>query len=148
MSEVRIWGQGSNSSAHAVPVAINSSNTLSVNSYEAATMTSTAYAAVTAATTNAAVVKSSGGNLFAVVVSNPTAAAINVKLYNKATTPTVGTDVPLMTIPVAAGAHVALEYGRLGMRFGSGIGIAVTAAMGATDTTVVTAGAQVLLSYN
>ena len=148
MSEVRIWGQGSNSTGHALPVAINNSATLSVNSSEVATMASTAYAAVTAATTNAAVVKSTSGNVFAAVVSNPTAAAINVKLYNKATTPTVGTDVPLMTIPVAAGAHVALEYGRLGLRFGSGIGIAVTAAMAATDTTAVTAGAQVLLSYN
>lgn len=148
MSEVRIWGQGADSRGHALPVAIASSASLSVNASEVATLAASTYAAVTAATTNAAVVKSTSGHLFAAVISNPTAAAINVKLYNKTIAPTVGTDVPLLTIPVAAGGHVAIEYGRLGLRFWTGIGIAVTAAMAATDTTAVTAGAQVLLSFN
>ena len=78
-----------------------------------------------------------------ITVSNITAATIFVKLYSKATAPTVGTDVPIMTIPVAAGTTLAYEFGMPGKRFALGIGIAVTAAAPATDTTAVTAGAQI-----
>ena len=110
-------------------------------------LTPTAGSVVTTASTNAAVVKSTAGNLFNVSASNPTATPAYVKLYNKATTPTVGTDVPLITIPVPANSAVSFDLGSLGARFGSGIGRAVTGAIGATDTTNAVAGVQVLISY-
>jgi len=102
---------------------------------------------VTAATTNATSVKTSAGSLFEVTISNVTAATIYVKLFNKASAPTVGTDVPVVTIPVAAGATANLGFGQVGKRFATGIALAVTAASAATDTTVVTAGAQIHGSY-
>lgn len=98
---------------------------------------------VTAATTNAQSWKSSAGSLFEISVSNPTATAIYVKVYDKASAPTVGTDVPRLTIPAAAGATVALSFGTLGKRFPIGIAIAATAAAVATDTGVAVAGVQV-----
>lgn len=107
----------------------------------------TPYALTTAATTNGANIKATAGSLFEVSVANVTAATINVKFYNKATAPTVGTDVPITTIPVAAGATLVYEFGRLGKRFAAGIGIAVTANAAATDTTAVTAGAQISATY-
>lgn len=100
-----------------------------------------------AATTNSAVVKSSAGNLMELSVFNPTAATIYVKLYNKATAPTVGTDGPIITIPVAAGALVQMPFGLVGKRFTTGIGIATTANAVATDTTVVAAGAQISITH-
>lgn len=109
-------------------------------------LTGTAYSAVTAASTNAANIKNSAGVVFELTVANVTAATIYVKLYNKASAPTVGTDVPLVTIPVVAGAVYAAEYG-IGKRFATGIAIAVTAAAPATDTAVVTAGAQISITY-
>ena len=116
-----------------------------------ATPAGTAYAATTAASTNAAVVKSTAGNLFEITVSNPTATPAYVKLYNKATAPTVGTDVPVLTIPVAATAAgagtVTINFGQIGKRFVTGIGIAVTGAAVATDTTATVAGIQVHASY-
>lgn len=109
--------------------------------------TALAYSVVTAATTNAAFVKALAGNLMEISISNVTAATIYVKLYNKATAPTVGTDVPLVTIPVLAGAVASFEYGFMGKRFNLGIALAVTAAAAATDVAVITAGAQIHLTY-
>lgn len=98
-----------------------------------------------AATTNAAVVKSTGGNLYAVAVTNQGASPVYVKLYNKATAPTVGTDVPVQTLVVPASSSQQFQFGRIGLRFASGIGVAITGAMPVADTTAVAAG-QVQLS--
>ena len=109
--------------------------------------TGTMYSIVTAASTNAAFIKASAGTLFEISISNPTASTVYVKIYNKTTAPTVGTDVPILSIPIAAGAYQTVEYGAVGKRFTTGIAIAVTGAMVATDTTVAAVGAQVSLTY-
>ena len=109
--------------------------------------TGSAYALVSAASTNAASIKATAGNLFELSLFNVTAATIYLKLYNKASAPTVGTDVPLLTIPVAAGAFFTAEFGRLGKRFSTGIAVALTANGIATDATVVLVGAQLSASY-
>lgn len=111
----------------------------------------TSYSVVSAASTNGAIVKASAGNLYEITVSNPTATPIYVKLYNKATAPTVGTDVPVLTIPVPASAVNAgtetIQFGITGKRFATGIAIAATGAAIATDTTVAVAGVQIHATY-
>ncbi len=107
----------------------------------------TTYNVVTAASTNSAVVKATAGTLYEITISNPTATAAYVKLYSKTTAPTVGTDVPVLTQAVAAGATVALTFGQVGKRFATGIGIACTAAAAASDTGVSVAGIQINATY-
>lgn len=107
----------------------------------------TGYTLVTAATTNGALIVAGTKSLTEISIANLTAAIIYVKLYNKATAPVVGTDVPTVTIPVAIGAFAAFEFGGMGKRFNLGLGIAVTAAAAATDVAVVAAGAQISASY-
>ena len=113
--------------------------------------TGTTYNVVTTASTNAAVVKASAGNLYELTISNPTATAAYIKLYNKATAPTVGTDVPVLTIAIPATAagvgEKSFVFGAVGKRFATGIGIAVTAAAAATDTGVAVAGVQINATY-
>lgn len=113
--------------------------------------TGTTYNVVTAASTNSAVVKASAGTLYEITISNPTATAAYVKLYNKTTAPTVGTDVPVMTISVPATSAttmpVSLIFGQVGKRFATGIGIACTAAAAATDTGVSVIGIQINATY-
>lgn len=113
--------------------------------------TGTTYSVVTAASTNSAVVKATAGTLYEITISNPTATAAYVKLYNKATAPTVGTDVPAVTISVPATSAttmpVAIPFGQVGKRFATGIGIACTAAAIATDTGVSVAGIQINATY-
>ena len=107
----------------------------------------TSYNAVSAASTNATSVKASAGNLFEITASNVTATATFVKLYNKASAPTVGTDVPVLTIPVPANTTVAMQFGSQGKRFATGIALAVTAAAAATDTAAAVAGVQLNATY-
>ena len=113
--------------------------------------TGTTYNVVTAASTNSAVVKASAGTLYEIAISNPTATAAYVKLYNKTTAPVVGTDVPVMTISVPATSAttmpVSLIFGQVGKRFATGIGIACTAAAAATDTGVAVVGIQINATY-
>lgn len=104
------------------------------------------YNLVTAASTNLALVKSTAGTLNEITVFNHTAATIYVKLYNKATAP-VSTDVPIMVIPVAAGALYTWEFGQMGKRFLLGIGIGVTGGVANNDATAVAAGALINATY-
>jgi hypothetical protein len=102
---------------------------------------------VTAATTNLTSIKATAGTLFELSISNPTATPAFVKLYNKASAPVVATDVPIATIPIAAGAFQAVDLGAIGKRFALGIAVAVTGAAIATDATATVAGIQIHGTY-
>ena len=110
-------------------------------------VTGTTHNLITAATTNIAVIKATAGNLYETVVSNVTATPVYVKLYNKATAPVLTTDVPVVTIPVPANSINSLNFGAIGKRFAAGIGISVTGAIGATDSTNAVAGVQINSTY-
>ena len=110
--------------------------------------TPTAFILNSAATTNATSVKASAGTIYSITISNVGAAAVFVKIYNLATTPTVGTSTIALTIPVAASGVANIQFAATGMRFGTGIALATTNLVADTDTTVVAAGQiKVLMSY-
>jgi hypothetical protein len=105
----------------------------------------TPYFVNSAATTNGALILTGTSGLSAFWASNTGASAAFVKLYNKATAPTVGTDVPEMIIPVPAAVGgvpgtATLPMGFNSFRFPLGLGIAITGAVADTDTTAVAAG--------
>jgi hypothetical protein len=96
----------------------------------------TPYKLISLATTNANVVKASGGNLYSIVAIGLTSTVRYLKLYNKATAPTVGTDIPLMTIPVPAntqGAGIAIPFS-MGVNFPLGIALAITSGLADNNT--------------
>lgn len=102
-----------------------------------------------AASTNATSVKATAGNVLCVSASNMTASAKYLKLYNKASAPTVGTDVPVMTIPIPANGHVTMDFGQTGHRFTTGIALAITGAQPIADTTAVAASdVQTMITYS
>lgn len=109
--------------------------------------TPSASVVLSTASTNATSVKVTAGNAYAVVLSNPGATAAYFKLYNKASAPTVGTDVPVITIPVPATSTIAYEFGAVGLRFTTGVAFALTGAITDADTTSSAAGIHVFLSY-
>ncbi|HRF11308.1 MAG TPA: hypothetical protein PLR37_04105 [Candidatus Accumulibacter phosphatis] len=101
-----------------------------------------------AATTNATSIKASAGSVYGIVISNTGGAARYVKLYNKASAPTVGTDVPVLTIKVATDDIVSIDVGTQGLRFTTGIALAITANAVDTDTTAIGASeVKVLMAY-
>lgn len=108
----------------------------------------TAFGVTSAATTNAAVVKASTGSVYEVTISNFTGTTGYFKFYNKATAPTVGTDIPILTVMVASGTTYATDFGPLGKRFNAGISYAYTGGTGlAADTAAAVAGAQISGTY-
>lgn len=97
----------------------------------------TPHAAISAASTNATVVKASAGVIGYIAVSNINAAARYLKLYNKATSPTVGTDVPVATFVIpgnAAGGGTNIPIPDVGMSFSTGISYALTTGITVADT--------------
>lgn len=92
-----------------------------------------------AASTNATVTKASAGTVWSILASNINAATRYLKLYNKATAPTVGTDIPVIVIPIPAGQTVNFHGGSNGIRFATGIGWALTTGAADNDTGAVSA---------
>lgn len=101
-----------------------------------------------AATTNAAFIKNAAGTVYNILASNTNASPRYVKFYNKASAPTVGTDVPIITITVPANGTIHADMGTLGHRFATGIAIAITAGAADSDTAAIGANeVKVLTSY-
>jgi hypothetical protein len=101
-----------------------------------------------AATTNATSVKASAGTVFNIVCSNTGAAAAYVKFYNKASAPTVGTDVPVFTLTIPASGSVIIPASLIGIRFATGIALAITNLAADSDTTAVVLNqVKVMTSY-
>lgn len=103
---------------------------------------------ITAATTNLTSVKTSGGMLNSLWAYTGTGKTNFVKLYNKASAPVIGTDTPDLTIGVANGQAISFNCGTSGIRFTSGIAMAITAGMADNDATATAAGDTVVsLTY-
>lgn len=93
-----------------------------------------------AASTNATNLKASAGVFLGYDLSNNTASDKYVKLYNKASSPTVGTDTPFYTILVPKnGGRVADWSAGGGLVMGTGVSYAITGAITDADTTATAA---------
>jgi len=92
-----------------------------------------------AATNNSTNMKSSAGKLFAVQGFKATATACWVKFFNKASAPTVGTDLPFISFYCPASAPFSFPFPN-GIQFSTGIGYCIVAGASETDNTAVAAG--------
>jgi len=91
-----------------------------------------------AASTNATSAKASAGDLFKVVGYNAAGAIRYLKIYNKASAPTVGTDTPVLTITLPATAAFEIDFS--GQYFSLGIAYALTTGVADADTGALTSG--------
>jgi hypothetical protein len=98
--------------------------------------------AISAATNNATVVKASAGQVYSIHACNINAAVRYLKLYNKATAPTCGTDVPVMRIPIPASNCTPTIPFPIGAAFGTGIGFCIVTGAADTDNTATAANEQ------
>lgn len=93
------------------------------------------------ANVNATSAKGSAGNVFRVMGNNVKASVVYLKIYNKATAPTVGTDTPVITIPLAASARFNEPIAdALGFYLGTGIAYGFTTDAADNGTTALSAG--------
>ena len=100
--------------------------------------TSDVYHLISAGSTNAGVVKAAPGQVTGYYIVNTAAAFRYVKLYNKASSPTVGSDTPriVLGVPPTSAANVAFD---LPPFFGTGIAIATVQGVADSDSTAVSA---------
>lgn len=102
---------------------------------------------ISAATTNATSVKGSAGQVYAIIASNLNAAARYLKLYDKATAPTVGTDTPTSTILIPPNSSGVVFSIPVGVLFTLGIGFALTTGVADSDTAAVAANDIVINTF-
>lgn len=122
-------------------VEVSATNPLPVTnaaSANAGGITNTSRLLSAAGTTNSTLVKGSAGRIYAIHGYNASAAVKYLKLYNKATAPTVGTNTPVKTIAIPAGVVFAFDW-PAGYYFDTGIGFGLTGAVADNDTTALTA---------
>jgi hypothetical protein len=94
------------------------------------------------ADTNIAVIKGSAGQIGGWYCQNTTAAVKYLKLYNKTTNPTIGTDVPAMTVPLPVGFSQSMPY--TGIAFGTGMSMAIVGGYLDADATALATGDLIL----
>lgn len=140
-------GRGNNMPVQAIPVvqaATGVSQDIRVTAavMSALTNSNLLHKLISAATTNATSVKTTAGRIFGGRITNVSASTRYFKFYQKASAPTVGTDVPVLTIPIPAGQAVNLAEvaGFWGLYLATGIAYAITAAAADNDTGAVAAG--------
>lgn len=91
-------------------------------------------ALISANSTNATSAKGSAGRLHGWAVYNSNASARYLKLYNKASAPTVGTDTPFMRVLIPAGGGANICFPSPGITMGTGIAYALTTGAADSDT--------------
>lgn len=96
---------------------------------------------------NATLIKNTNAKVFTITGYNAAAALRYLKLYNKATAPTVGTDTPVFTyaLPATAAFQFTIPGG---YQFSTGLGFGLTVNAADADTTAVTAGDITVLHIN
>jgi len=115
----------------------------------------TPFKLLAAATTNATSLKTSIGRLYGGQAINLTTSDRFLKFYNKASAPTVGTDVPIWTVVLPGNAvagnaesiNLAEIISTYGLAFSTGIAFAITGGIADSDTTACSAG-DVMLNLN
>jgi hypothetical protein len=94
-----------------------------------------------AASVNATSAKGSAGEVFRIMGNNVKASVVYLKIYNKATAPTVGTDTPVLTVPIPASAVFNIDVGgATGFYLGTGIAYGFTTDAADNGTTALSAG--------
>ena len=140
------------SSTNAVTVSSGTVTTVStvtaVSSSTPVTPTVTNGTINSAASTNATSVKATAGTMWSIVITNINVAARFVKLYNLASAPIVGTSTPVLTIAVPSSGTIQVDGGANGIRFSTGIALAITGLAPDNDTTAVTVSdTKILINY-
>jgi hypothetical protein len=94
----------------------------------------------TDATTNGRLIGAGPGTVEGYDFSNQAGTPRYIKLYDKATTPVVGTDIPVMTIGIPANQTVRHTLNDEVLSFRNGLGIGITTGLLDNDTGVTAVG--------
>ena len=102
------------------------------------------YKLLSLASTNANNIKSTPATIGFMTCSNSANGSRYLKLYNKASAPVVGTDVPTFTFEIPANGHRDFVFPAMGLNFTNGLSIAMTLGVSDANNGAVTSDALVL----
>lgn len=94
---------------------------------------------VTATAAAGQVIKGNPGNVFQITAWNTDTQPAFLKLFNKASAPTMGTDSAVWEAMVPAGGSISVSFADVGLSFGTGIAVGFSGAQGAKDATALNA---------
>lgn len=106
----------------------------------------TPYHDVVSSGTNGTNVKNAAGQVYDGVISNTSASAVYFRLYDIASSPTVGTTTVKRTIQVPGNGTVIFSWPN-GLKFTAGISWGITAAIADADTTAISAAVSIDFGY-
>lgn len=136
-------GRGNHVSSRALPVTLPAGTTVSsgfISVNPSATSGASSLAKVqAAASTNATLISSAARRVLGWDLANITAAWKYVRLYNKATAPTVGTDVPICVIAIPPNGRVSVQSPYPVLAPSLGLGYSITNGAADLDATAVAA---------
>jgi hypothetical protein len=124
---------------------INALNPMEFINVPGAASGSTPFHAISTASDNATVIKASAGCLYGVNVSNSNGAARYLKLYDKATAPTIA-DTPKMTIYLPATGSINKVF-PVGLQFLAGIALRCVTGIADNDAGVTGTDLSIDLDY-
>lgn len=105
------------------------------NKIQAQTSGATPTRIVAEASTNTGFLKASAGAIIEIDMFNVAAYDVFLKLYNKASAPTLASDTPIWTIPLKAGTGYSRDF-KYGKWFSTGIAYAITKLQPDNDVTI------------
>ncbi len=121
---------------------VGATNPMPAAAYSRTTGGATIERLISAGSVNSTSVKGSAGTLLGAFVTNSNSAVRYLKIYNKATAPTVGSDTPVLTLAIPGNTDTSgfnLHLPTMGLAFGTGIGMALTTGIADNDTGAVAA---------
>jgi hypothetical protein len=101
---------------------------------------------VSTASTNATNFKNTFGTVYTIHAFSADATSAYLHIYDKATTPVCGTDVPVQTYSLQQNVPRSISF-PVGLSFTRGIGFCITGAISDTDATAAVAGVELNISY-
>lgn len=126
---------------------VNATTTPATTAYALLPATNTCRLLSAAASTNGTSCKASAGAIKSIQGYNAKASAVYLKFYNKASSPTVGTDTPVKTIYLPASSAFVFDF-PAGYSFATGIAYALTGAAADADTTALASGDVLALNVD
>jgi hypothetical protein len=102
----------------------------------------TRYRKASTANNNATLIHAGPTYVYGLTVHNVNAAVRYLKLYDKVSAPTVGTDTPAFTIPIPASGGAVHWYPSVPVEFALGLGIGIVTGGADSDNTSTAANEQ------
>ena len=100
-----------------------------------------------AASTNATNVTTAATEIFSISAYNAAASVRFVKIYNKASSPTVGTDIPIAVLAIAPASFARLDWAK-GLYLSSGLSFGIVTGAANSNTTAPSANDVVSLTIS